>query len=189
MSYRDNIVITALLCQFWAPALLVDFPHCFHPLQIETIVKHKRGMTNSFYGYFHLDTPEELPERLVIRGRAGKGSNLSNFVIGINLETDTVEFANWNDLCGHQYLGSAEIGIAAIGLPGILVSMPLLILARPVYSLLERLTGMDRHTWVAYLKLKPQVASEGTLPHLKRAFIKASQSQMKPVEPVETVEE
>jgi hypothetical protein len=136
-------------CQLIAPLMALDPPK-FHGLGVASSKRYPREVTQHYYDWAHLREPEELPERLIIRGASKSGGR---FHIGIDLEQHIIAHADWNVLHADEYMGSAAIGVAIFGLPGLIVTSPIWLTAHALYKLQKLFTGMDHHNLVMYLKL------------------------------------
>lgn len=158
MSIIENAGLI-LLSQLAAPAMAMDFPS-LHSLQITSAKTYPKEFTKHYYDYLLLEDPQELPERLIIKGRVAKKSGGGIFIIGINLEDNTIVEATWDALNNKPYYGSAAIGIVIFGLPGLIISSPLIIATYILYGLLKKISGMNKDSLAIYLKLRNQLSEE-----------------------------
>jgi len=142
--------------QVMAPLMALDWPNT-QEFTVTKVEHLPRGMTSSHWGWGVLQEPEELPERLIIRGNFKSGGWMH---IGIDLEEKVIASANWSNLAGADHMGSAAIGIAIFGLPALIVTSPILLVAHGAYGIHRAVTRMDRHTWGIWQQLKGQLMSE-----------------------------
>ena len=145
--------------QLIAPAMMLDWPNT-QDFIVTKIEKRPREMTHDHWGWGHSPELEEMPERLIIRGRLKKDGTGGIWSMCIDLEQTVIAHANWSNLCGHEHMGSAAIGVAIFGLPALIVTSPLLLAAHGAYAIGRAATGMDRHTWGVWRRLKDFLASE-----------------------------
>lgn len=159
---------TIVLSQYHAAKMAIDPPR-FHEVKVDSFERFPAGDTDRYYDRYVLEKPENLPERLIIKGSIP--STGQNWLLGIDLHHEVIAcYHNWNALIGDEYMGSAALGIVLFGSPGLAVSSPVIAAAHAGYAVQRSLTGMDRHTWVLYRKLAPQLSKDaGTV--LKRAFL------------------
>lgn len=151
-----------LASQFLAPWMAIGFPS-FHSLEVVSVKKYPRELTTNYYSYLVLSEPQELPKRMIIKGRLSKKDGCGTFIIGIDLENNIIESATWNTLLNKPYYGSAEIGIVIFGLPGLIISFPFIIAIYNLYWLAQKLSGMNKDSLSIYLKLRNQLSKEDKL--------------------------
>lgn len=158
-----KLVGTVAMCSVLAPLVVADFPS-FHRLTV-TRVKHRlRGMYHDSYeslahGFMDPTAVEEEPEQLIIKGVSSKPHD-GSWTLGIDLEERVVGHATWTTLTNQHHGGSGDIGVVLLGLPGLIVTSPLLIVWGVARRILRWFTGMDLHTWFVWLKLREQVPHE-----------------------------
>jgi len=143
--------------QVMAPMMALDPPNWGVKFTVTKMERLPRGMTQSHWGWGYSPEPEKLPERFIINGVFKDGGRWN---IAIDLEEKVIVHADWSNLTGDTYMGSAAIGVALFGLPGLIVTSPILLAAHGAYGIGRLATGMDRHTWTVWSKLKGQLMSE-----------------------------
>ncbi len=142
--------------QVMAPMMALDWPNTQN-FYVTKMDRRPREMTTSYYGWGVSREPEEMPERLILQGTFETGGIWS---MCIDLEEKVIAHADWSRLTGDEHMGSAAIGVALFGLPGLILTSPVLVAAHGAYGIQRLATGMDRHTWGVWRQLKGQLMSE-----------------------------
>lgn len=99
---------------------------------------------------------KETPAFVSIRGTAG-WKNERSWHLVIDTEEGTVGTADWSSLTGYTYMGSAAIGIAVFGIPGLLLTLPAWVTTNLLWYVIDLLTPLNAQNWAIYLKLAPQL--------------------------------
>jgi len=143
----------------YAPIWFMKWPS-FRSLKVKSVKQYEAeaagprvGKTLSGPLPYHF---RGAPKRTVIQFQDSRGSGYN---LILSHEDQTVD-CNDGGFLTEPYGGSAEIGIFLIGLPGLLVFSPLLILNGLVWKAIEMATGMNRYAWSVWLRLKSQVDPE-----------------------------
>ena len=145
-------------CQAWAPALLADLPSLRSLTVTSVDVKGPGGL---LYGRF-AGVPNPPRRQLVVRGTATEG----RWTIGIDLDARVIGYADWHVITGQDPGSSGELGVALLGLPGILASLPLQVPWWAFRALGQRMTGLTLHQQLLFVKLRPQLPQEHQVPFL-----------------------
>jgi len=155
---------TVLLCQVLAPWTFMRWPS-FGSLKVKKVTVREAED--------HTDVPlaedwgkgaalvfsqheGHLPKRTVIEY---ENSNHSRGWFTIDHENQTVD-CNDGGMLTEPYGGSGELGLIFIGLPGLLLFSPILILNAIIWWLIESATGMNRYKLAVWLKTKNQLDPE-----------------------------
>jgi hypothetical protein len=146
--------------QIIAPVLALDFPST-KKLTVIQALHLPREVKKDYFG-----SEEEQPARLAIHGQVEGGVV---WTINIDAEENVFTRVTWDLISGTSGYGSAEIGIALLGLPALILTSPLLLLAHGIYGLGRVATGIDRHSFSLYHRLAPQLSPEDA-EALYRAF-------------------
>ncbi len=154
---------TVVAVQAIAPVLAADLPS-FHRLSVSRVKHRLHGMYNDSYeslvhGFMDPTALEEEPEQLIIKG-GSSDPHSGPWTIGIDLEEQIIGYATWGSLTNKRDGGSGEIGVVLLGLPGLIVTSPLLVVWGLARSTLRWFTGMDLHTWLVWLKIRDQIPFE-----------------------------
>lgn len=72
-------------------------------------------------------------------------------------------------------LGSAFLGVILVGIPVFVLASPILFVNYLAWKLVERMSGMNRHSFVFFYKIKNQLSIE-TAENIRQALIKLSQN-------------
>jgi len=161
-SLLDTWVGALLMSNVIAPIKALNLPY-FGSLRVTDVTYRARGKHPDEWGkYWHghdLQEPEmlETPAMVIIRGVNGKGQSWS---IAIDAEEGTVGVAEWGDMMGDEYMGSAGIGIAIFGLPMIIMTCPLWITTNLIRFSIRVLTPLDIDSWFIFVKLALQLDSQ-----------------------------
>lgn len=134
MKQLLNLVSIFLYCQYKAPQLMMDLPS-YCSVKVTGI----RKRSNSFILDYEC------------KGRSG--------YISLDLEQHVFHMTG-PDLTETEYLGSAGLGIIAIGLPSIILTFPLWATTGLIIGLMEHLSKMNRHSLSLWLRLKNQLDFE-----------------------------
>ena len=122
-------------------------------------VRRPRELTTSFFDVLVHDEPEEEPARLIISGVAPSNDvdTTSDWSIGIDTEENVIVYADWGPLGCDRGGSSGVLGVMVFGIPGLILSSPVLLLAHGFYGAQRLATGMDRHSWALFMRLVPQL--------------------------------
>lgn len=127
-----------ILNQFIAPYMLLDFPKLFRSLRVLKIEDQVVAGHNL----------------VVIECQDSKKQN-----IRLTINRDTQHLIDSQD-SGVEGFGAAAIGIVLMGLPGIFLSLPVLLPTWIVRVMVERMSGKDWHHLVLWSAIKKQLPSE-----------------------------
>lgn len=164
-----QIVGMVVGCQVMAPVWFFEqqLPR-FGKIKVLNTVIHPahpggRVQANTLHPFYY-DSPP-LPERTSIEFLDHRGSHYYMVIGHDDLRVDS----NDGGLFSANYGGSGEIGLALIGLPGLLVTSPLLIANGLAWTALEKAVGMNRWAWTIWMRMKDQL-DEPTRKLVKEAF-------------------
>jgi hypothetical protein len=179
-----NTLNTIITAQFIAPTLMFNVPN-FTSLDVVE-VSHEKG---SWYEYGNLDDFERqmitdgfayedefpsgvrIPDRTIISVYSFKTGRQE---IILDEETSKVIYIG-NKLIGGTTTfggsGSADIGIALVGIPGIVAASPAIIINELLWKSVEKSTNMKRHAWSVWRRIKNQLDAH-TYNLAEKAFLK-----------------
>lgn len=136
-----------LASQVMAPVMALDVP-VFTKLTV-TSAKHYEEE------FYEMDDEGGNLIKIPIRTLIDIKSEHDSFSITINESTgELMYFSSPGSYLGS---GSAEMGIALMGLPGLILASPVLIAAHVGWKTLQVMTGMERHAWAVWRGIKDQL--------------------------------
>lgn len=141
-----------LMCQIFAPLLVLDLPS-LSAVNVTSIAELPR---QKIYRKYNLFDETEVPKRLVITGKR----NGHPFSIEVNLENNTLHRFDYNLVFGKGPSNSGELGALILGLPGVMLTFPLLLSASLVQKFIKFLTGFSWHSLVFLSKIKKELTAE-----------------------------
>lgn len=166
MKQALQVGLMAVACQVLAPFHFMKWPALFAKFKVTSVTHHEAEVltevklskySSSTYTY---DPPLLLPKRTIISyDVAYTKKQQSRGLITLNLEENTVDTISCADVY-EPYGGSGELGLFLIGLPGLIVFSPILIINSIIWSLIEKVSGMNRYALNFYLKTKDQLDAE-----------------------------
>jgi len=145
-----------LLCQVLAPYQLLGVPSLLRRLKLTSIEDVPRQVTPNRFHYVDgskNSVEYATPAHTVIKADHMKGS------VTIYINRESGELMSWH-LTPSGAHGSGEIGVLVFGLPGIMLSLPVLLLAWGSHYLVRKISGKDLQELILWLRLKGQVTSE-----------------------------
>lgn len=146
-------MMNLLLANFAAPFLMLDLPSV-KKLVVNNIEEYPRETTDEYYNHCIYTDEMEMPHRLVIDG---SDDTVKQFTIGINLEQNIIEYADWSLLTSKKSANSGELGILLFGLPGLIITSPLWATQYAAFGALKAISGYDQHMLSLYLRIKDQL--------------------------------
>lgn len=164
------------ISQFLAPLLVLDLPRISR-IKVNEL-KERDAFTREYV--LHRDPsgrestirvrPESPGTKTVLKLEDDWGIG---YVI-LDHNTQTISSNGNHHWWGSSNIGgSGDLGVLIFGIPGLLLSSPILILNGLLWRAVYSVTGMDRHQLSFYLRVKNQVDSY-TQNLLKQALKKAS---------------
>lgn len=95
--------------------------------------------------------PYRIPDRTIItvRSKHGRGD--------ITINEETGELMTLGVKRSEVGSGSGDIGIILFGIPGLILTSPILAINHLLWSAWEMMTGMERHVWSIWIRIKDQL--------------------------------
>jgi len=164
-----NTPILIIGSQFWALEMVIQPPRRYR-LRYDPIWEERRRLEQEEMNRKYGAPPEpevseqihKMPPLKSIYAVARFGwfsKETTTAAIHINTETRRLYQSDpW--LFRKEYQGSGAIGVFIFGLPTVILSLPIILVAKGYYSIKERFLGMSRHGWQIYKKLRHQLDDE-----------------------------
>lgn len=153
-----HILFQILAAQVLAPVVAMGIPS-FDSIKVTKVSHYKSGQNkhifDSPFGQKSWLTFDDNTERTVIEYDTKNGSG--HIVIH---HDDKKMFCSDGGLFCEPYGGSGEIGLMVVGLPGVIVSSPLILISNILFKTAEHINGINRYALAAYLKLRNQLDSK-----------------------------
>jgi hypothetical protein len=163
-------------CSIAAPLAFMNIPPLLESFKVVNVsVREAQDFSNYKFAdgselVFDHGRIQHVPKRTIIEYKTSKSGGW------ITIFHDDLKIScNDGGLFSEPYGGSGMIGVALLGLPGLIVASPLLVLNSLVWGGIEMSAGMNRYQLNVYLKLQSQLDPE-TRDLLKRALQKKMQS-------------
>jgi hypothetical protein len=147
---------TILLCQILAPHQLLGIPDLLRNLKLTSIKDVPREVTPNRFHYVdgsNNSVEYATPAHTVIKAKHMKGN------VSIYINRESGELMSWHITPSTDH-GSGEIGVLALGLPGIILSLPILLPVWCSHYLIRKISGKHLQELILWLRLKGQVTSE-----------------------------
>lgn len=153
-------VIPILASQFIAPAMFLNWPN-FTKLTVVSVTQEQSEWyypppaDDEFVKLCGL-SPEDcepyyIPQRLIITVNSKYGTS------EITINEELAEIITLSVKHPSANSNSGDLGLIVFGIPGLLVSSPLLVANHLLWSAWEKMTGMERHAWSIWLRIKNQL--------------------------------
>lgn len=162
-----------LMCQIVAPIEYLDLPS-IRKITVQSVTTSE-GRSSDIIAHVSTNgttrlvtTLPETPGKkttIVLKDIYGGGSILLD-----HFDDSIDSFSSNHWYTSNRYTGSGDIGIMLLGLPGILLATPLLIINALISMLIHTVTGMDKHALSFYLRIRNQLDNDVRL-LLKRALM------------------
>lgn len=143
-----------LLSQIQAPFQALDLPHANWDLQVSSVNEFPREITEEFYDYTVRHSSQEMPHRLIIDGFDHKHQK---WHLGINLENEKIEYANWSIILGQDC--KTKPNPVKHQLP-LLLTFPIWGSCNFLLKQSKNITGINHLKLLVLSKLKKQIDSK-----------------------------
>lgn len=183
MSIVEGLRVIGMVlgCQVFAPIMMLNLP-AFRKIRVESIKNRTARLDNkiihsspdgSKITYFvHPESPGHKTI-LSLEDKHGKGFVLVDEDGEISSSSPSSWYVESNG-------GSGDLGVALFGMPGIIVTSPILILNAIIWYLIEQSAGMDRHALSFYLRVRGQLDGH-TRYLLKKALKQLTVARQAPI--------
>lgn len=164
-----------LLSNVGAPLDVLNLPPLVGKITVEEVTHHEAiditevsmGIGGGTYKY---DPPRHFPKRTIIKCHHNFWNTFgAKDSIVIDHETNTVDLLGHHGLLHEVRGGSGAIGMYIFGIPGLILSSPILAIGCALTKSIEKKYGMDRYALNFYLKVKDQLSPEVQV-QLEQAF-------------------
>lgn len=153
------MIVAVLACQVLAPIMCMGIPKLYRGLRVWKIEDEPAGTHDNMDWEGILDKEDEVqsyswPNQTVIHADYYSGHSLT-----ITLDRDTHELISVRD-SNSSYGGSGDLGVLVFGIPGIILTSPLILTSWLIHMAIKWISGKELQYLILWHKLKGQLPTE-----------------------------